>query len=197
MKLKKCLCGEEPKIIKERKCYGHGEFPLVAYVKCDNCRLHTPEFIIDDFYGCTDTEDTAIEYWNKLMSTPRDFIEYKIFNKPINYRSITEEEFDKLLWSMKSIDLLVIMRYKYYGDKDWTEYDIQRIYSDEESWIWEYDWEETQQEIEILGIIDNSSISIHAYEIYEYLKSQPQRVENLEEEMKRQAIERMIHNETT
>ena len=170
MKLKKCLCGEEPKIIKERERYGHGEYTLVAYVKCDKCRLHTPRFSIDGFYGCTDTEDTAIEYWNKLVCTPRDFIKYKIFDEPINYRSLTEEEFDKLLWNMKSIDLLVIMRYKYYGDKDWTEYDIQRIYSDEEGWIWEYDWEETQQEIEILGIIDNSSISINAYEIYEYLK---------------------------
>lgn len=72
MKLKKCLCGENPKIIKERKCYGHGEYTLVAYVKCDNCRLHTPEFSIDGFYGCTDTEDTAIEYWNKLVSNNED-----------------------------------------------------------------------------------------------------------------------------
>ena len=37
-------------------------------------------------------------------------------------------------------------------------------------WTWESDWEETQQEIEILGIMDNTSISNNAYEIYEYLK---------------------------
>ena len=179
MKLKKCLCGKKPEIIKEHKCYGHGEFPLVAYVKCDNCCLHTPEFIIDGFYGCTDSEDTAIEYWNKLVSTPRDFIEYKIFKKPINYRSLTEEEFNELLWSMESVDLLVIMRYKYHGDNDWTEYDIQHIRFEDVGfslatskmmWTWESDWEETQQEIEILGIINNTSISINAYEIYKYLK---------------------------
>ena len=120
---------------------------------------------------------------------------YKIFDTPINFRSLSEEEFDSLLWEMHRIDFTIIFRYRYYHEDDFI-YSLEHLYYDfsYNCWTWDNDWDEGQ-DVELLGIISNCDIN--ADELYEYLKSQPQRVENLEEEMKRQAIERMIQNEET
>ena len=65
-KINKCICGRTPKFKSERVCYAHGEFPLEGWIEC-KCGMKTKSFIIDGFYGCTDTEETVIEFWNKKM----------------------------------------------------------------------------------------------------------------------------------
>lgn len=57
------FCGSKPKYVKERQRCGHGEYPLVAWVECD-CGIRSKEFIIDGYFGCTDTPDTPVLFWN-------------------------------------------------------------------------------------------------------------------------------------
>lgn len=52
-------------IEKERRTYGHGEYPLIAYVECRDCGAHTKDFIVDGFYGETTTEADAVNAWNR------------------------------------------------------------------------------------------------------------------------------------
>jgi hypothetical protein len=62
------FCGKPPSYVKKRVCCGHGEYPLCAHVECEACRVSTSEFIIDGFYGCTDTADTPVLHWNFIMA---------------------------------------------------------------------------------------------------------------------------------
>lgn len=61
------LCGSIPMYKKRQEIFGHGEYPVVGWIECA-CGIRTKEFIIDRFYGCADTPDTPVLFWNDLMS---------------------------------------------------------------------------------------------------------------------------------
>lgn len=55
---------------------------------------------------------------------------------------------------------IILLRYKYSWEKDWTE-DAEIIYHDEMSdgLCWQMDWNEGQQDIEYIGLIDIDDIA--------------------------------------
>lgn len=67
-KILNCRCGGKAVLKKRRETFGHGEFPLVAWVECCSCGVRSRSFIVDGYYGETTTCDDAIDIWNTLNS---------------------------------------------------------------------------------------------------------------------------------
>lgn len=76
---------------------------------------------------------------------------------------MTLEEFFKYLSKLNTIeDRLVYMRYKYSCDDEWT-YSNEILEADlsiEGCYIWLNDWNEGQENVEILGCIPISDINV-------------------------------------
>ena len=70
MKVKFCpCCRGSVKFVTERKCYGHGEYPLIGYIMCNNCHLRSGDEIIDGFYGTKTTVQDVVDKWNNRISS--------------------------------------------------------------------------------------------------------------------------------
>ena len=81
---------------------------------------------------------------------------------------MTLDEFYKWLEEQQSIDdKLVHMRYKYSWEDRWTysnEY-LEVDMSVEDYYIWLNDWNEEQEDVEILGCIDISEIDVPLFTV--------------------------------
>ena len=81
---------------------------------------------------------------------------------------MTLEEFHKIVdeRSYKPAVYLVHLRYKYSFEKEWT--DSNQLYIFDEYapigyYVWENDWHEGQEDVEVLGFIDKDDIVVPDY----------------------------------
>jgi len=75
---------------------------------------------------------------------------------------MTINEFNEWLLSQPIMDKLVRVRYKYSSNVNWV-YSIEYLMVDlhsEDLYAWLYDWDEGQQDIEVLGCIDVKDIDV-------------------------------------
>ena len=89
---------------------------------------------------------------------------------------MTELEFDKWLETQPIEDKLVSMRYKYSHERKWTQSNevLEVDMSVDGNYVWLNDWDEGQEDVEILGCIPISDIDVPKFE----RKDEPQTVED-------------------
>jgi Lar family restriction alleviation protein len=69
--LKPCpFCGGEAELVKAFPLDGQTHYE-VAKVRCSMCKCQTDDYILNGYYGSTDTVQDAFEAWNKRFPPKR------------------------------------------------------------------------------------------------------------------------------
>lgn len=71
MEIDRCVCGRMPHYDEERKCCGHGEFPLFGQISC-RCGRSTGWMLVEDYYSYKVSSDDVIALWNEFHGVNRD-----------------------------------------------------------------------------------------------------------------------------
>lgn len=61
------FCGGAPDIVYKTECGGHGEYYRTVKVFCTKCHASTRHFVLDGYYGSTESELDAIAAWNERV----------------------------------------------------------------------------------------------------------------------------------
>ena len=102
------------------------------------------------------------------ISTKADRKTENSSEKPNNLErseSMTEEQFNEWLKTQPLEDKLVYLKYKYAHEDEWTfSNEILEVdMSVDGYYIWSHDWDEGQQDVEILGCIAISDIDVPVF----------------------------------
>ncbi len=80
---------------------------------------------------------------------------------------MTLEEFDAWLREQPYDNMIVYLKYKYSNERDWT-YSKEILLLDSTVpyfYVWENDWYEGQQNIEVLGCIAVSDVEVPEFDV--------------------------------
>ena len=76
--LKPCpFCGGEAELIKQYHLDGQTHYE-VAKVRCSMCKCQTDDYILDGYYGSTDTAQDAVDDWNKRIDDSSSLLVIKV-----------------------------------------------------------------------------------------------------------------------
>lgn len=65
--LKPCpFCGGSAELIKQYRLDGQTHYE-VAKVRCQDCKCQTDDYILNGYYGSTDTVQDACKAWNRRV----------------------------------------------------------------------------------------------------------------------------------